>query len=450
MNKIRRFAAFALVLALMLLTVFVPAVHAEETLGPDEAKHSVFRVVTKDASGAVISFGSTFAVGEQSPVTYLLTNYHVVSENESGVYIWMDQDKEIKCEVAMALTDRDLAILKLETPVEAEPLPLGTEDMVKTGDDVYALGYPTNDISNTLTSYPEDVTVTKGIISKTANWNGVRYYQVDAAINQGNSGGPLLHKNGYVVGVASMKMNDTEGINGAIRIEEALDALDSLGIRVKMAVPTVAGMTQTPEQFVAENLVRAGTVAVLAVPVAFLSKFLAVLLLAAAILLYRLGSMTLRKKIGARRARIELELPRFVANIEKTLPHSRDVLAMLESYRTGAGEEFGRELDITVADMRSGNDEAALTRLEARVGSSALSDVVRGLIGILHGEDNSVYWANLSLKFSEAGRQNLREQAGKVPKRVRRLSLVLLGCFFLIYIVVIGEVLLNSLGGLFL
>lgn len=209
-------------------------------------------------------------------------------------------------------------------------------------------------------------------------------------------------------------------------------------------------MTQTPEQFVAENIVRAGTVAVLAVPVAFLSKFLAVLLLVAAILLYRLGSMTLRKKIGARRARIELELPRFVANIEKTLPHSRDVLAMLESYRAGAGEEFGRELDITVADMRSGNDEAALTRLEARVGSSALSDVVRGLIGILHGEDNSVYWANLSLKFSEAGRQNLREQAGKVPKRVRRLSLVLLGCFFLIYIVVIGEVLLNSLGGLFL
>ncbi len=209
-------------------------------------------------------------------------------------------------------------------------------------------------------------------------------------------------------------------------------------------------MTQTPEQFVAENIVRAGTVAVLAIPVAFVSKFLAVLLLVAAVLLYCLGSMTLRKKIGARRARIELELPRFVANIEKTLPHSRDVLAMLESYRTGAGEEFGRELDITVADMRSGNDEAALTRLEARVGSSALSDVVRGLIGILHGEDNGVYWANLSLKFSEAGRQNLREQAGKVPKRVRWLSLVLLGCFFLIYIVVIGEVLLNSLGGLFL
>lgn len=209
-------------------------------------------------------------------------------------------------------------------------------------------------------------------------------------------------------------------------------------------------MMQTPEQFVAENIVRAGMVAVLAVPVAFVSKFFAVLLLVAAVLFYRLGSMTLRKKIGARRARIELELPRFVANIEKTLPHSRDVLAMLESYRTGAGEEFGRELDITVADMRSGNDEAALTRLEARVGSSALSDVVRGLIGILHGEDNSVYWANLSLKFSEAGRQNLREQAGKIPKRVRRLSLVLLGCFFLIYIVVIGEVLLNSLGGLFL
>lgn len=243
MKKIRAFAAA--VLAAVMLFSFGWTAHAE-TLGPDEAKNSVFRVATKDAGDTVVSFGSAFGVGESAPITYLLTNYHVISENPQGVYIWIGKDTEIKCEVAISVPEKDIAVLKLATPIDEEPLPLGTEDMTKMGDEVFALGYPTHDISNTITSYADDVSATKGIISKMSVWNDVLYYQIDAALNQGNSGGPLLHENGYVVGIATMKMNDTEGINGAIRIEEALEALATVGVAVKLATLTTASDTPAP------------------------------------------------------------------------------------------------------------------------------------------------------------------------------------------------------------
>ena len=131
------------------------------------------------------------------------------------------------------------------------------------------------------------------------------------------------------------------------------------------------------------------------------------------------------------------------------MQHSHDVIYMLDSYRAHAGEEMREELEITVADMRSGNQEVALTRLESRVGSTMLSDVTRGLIALIHGDDNSMYWAQLSMKFSDYQRQLLRAQANAVPRKVRKLSMALLCCFMLIYVAVIGQVLLTSLGGLF-
>lgn len=241
-TTIRLRVAAALLLCLV-LSMSV-AVHAQG-VGPDEARHSVFRVATKDAGGTVVSFGSAFGVGESAPISYLLTNYHVVSQNTDGVYVWVGKNTEIPCEVVVAAPDKDIAVLKLKTPIDEEPLPIGSEDAARVGDDVFALGYPTNDISNAITSFADDVSATKGIISKRTVWNDVLYYQIDAPLNQGNSGGPLLHESGCVVGIATMKMDDTEGINGAIRIEEALPALTSVGVSVKMATLTTG--TEVPE-----------------------------------------------------------------------------------------------------------------------------------------------------------------------------------------------------------
>ncbi len=142
-------------------------------------------------------------------------------------------------------------------------------------------------------------------------------------------------------------------------------------------------------------------------------------------------------------------LPRLVATIDKTLEHNRDVLTMLEDYKNGAAPELREELSVTVADMRSGNYESALTRLEARVGSPMLSDVTRGLIGVLRGDETRLYWSALSIKFADAQRQFLKQKAQKVPGKVKKLSMCLLVCFMLIYLVVIGMEISGKLGILF-
>ena len=168
-----------------------------------------------------------------------------------------------------------------------------------------------------------------------------------------------------------------------------------------------------------------------------------------AVFLYIRENRAVARRIRAKRDRIEFELPRLVFTIEKTLKHNRDVLYMLESYAENAGPEMKNELKITAADMRSGNYEAAITRLETRVGSSMMSDVCRGLIGILRGDDTAVYWSSLAIKFNDVQRQQLRLEAQKVPKKVKRLSMCLLICFMLIYVVVIMEQIVTSMGILF-
>lgn len=211
-----------------------------------------------------------------------------------------------------------------------------------------------------------------------------------------------------------------------------------------------AQMDITPEMFKANAIVKAGIIGVFAIPVAFIFPLLVPVVLFLAVFLYRMESKSVSKRIKAKRERIEYELPRLVSNIEKTLAHNRDVLYMLESYAQNAGPELSHELTITVADMKSGNYEGAITRLESRVGSSMMSDVCRGLIGILRGDDNRMYWASLALKFNDTARQQLRLKAQKVPRKVKRLSMCLLLCFMLIYIVVILEQIMTSLGVLFM
>ena len=210
-----------------------------------------------------------------------------------------------------------------------------------------------------------------------------------------------------------------------------------------------AQMDVTPEMFRANAIVKAMLVGVMAIPMAFIFPLLCPVVLFLAVFLYNMEIKSVSKRIQGKRAKIEYELPRLVFNIEKTLKHNRDVLYMLESYSKTAGPEMKHELDITAADMRSGNYEAAITRLESRVGSSMMSDVCRGLIGVLRGDDTEMYWASLAIKFSDAQRQQLRIQAQQVPRKVKRLSMCLLVCFMLIYVVVILAQIVNSLGVLF-
>lgn len=217
-----------------------------------------------------------------------------------------------------------------------------------------------------------------------------------------------------------------------------------------------AGMEISPELHIAGAIIKAGICGLLAIPAFFIFPLITPVVIALAFAMYFKEAKGIQSRIKKRREAIEYELPRFVFFIEKTLVHSRDVLSLLDNYRSNlgldlktAGAVFKYELNITVADMRSGNYESALTRLESRVGSSMLSDVVRGLISILRGDNTAVYWQTLSIKFSDIQRQLLKQQAQKVPSRVKRLSMILLFCFMAVYIVVIITEIMTSLGAMF-
>lgn len=210
-----------------------------------------------------------------------------------------------------------------------------------------------------------------------------------------------------------------------------------------------AQMDISPEMFMANAIVKSLIVGVFAIPVFFILPVLSPIILFLAFILYRMNMKGIANRIKKKRTGIEYELPRFVFKIEKSLMHDKDVLGMIESFARNAGPELKHELDITAADMRSGNTEIAITRLEARVGSPLMSDVCRGLISIDRGDVNTVYWKSLSMKFADIQRQQLRLEAQKIPKKVKRLSMCLLFCFMLIYIVVILAQIMNSVGVLF-
>lgn len=210
-----------------------------------------------------------------------------------------------------------------------------------------------------------------------------------------------------------------------------------------------ARMNISPEMFIANAVVKSFIIAALAIPVLFMFPILSPIIIFLSFVLYKMNMKSIEKRIRRKREQIEYELPRLVFKIEKTLVHSKDVLYIIESFAKNAGAELKHELDITAADMRSGNQEIAITRLEGRVGSPLMSDVCRGLISISRGDVNTVYWNSLSLKYADIQRQQLRLEAQKIPKKVKRLSMCLLFCFMLIYIVVILAQIMSSVGVLF-
>lgn len=210
-----------------------------------------------------------------------------------------------------------------------------------------------------------------------------------------------------------------------------------------------AGMSQSPEEFMAFALVKALLVAIGVIPCLLVLPLLAPILMFLAVMIYFKEIKEADEKLSAKREKIESELPRFVATITQELKASRDVLGILENFKKNAGEEFGNELDVLTADMRSSSYEAALTRFEARINSPMLSDITRGLIGVLRGDEGGVYFQMLAHDMKQLELQRLKAQAMKIPPKIRVFSFIMLMCFLMTYMAIIVYEILRSLGGMF-
>ena len=191
---------------------------------------------------------------------------------------------------------------------------------------------------------------------------------------------------------------------------------------------SAAGMDMTPEVYLAYTILKPAAALLAVIPCLLIFPLLSPIVVLLSILLYFKESRKAEEKVTERREKIEGELPRFVATVEQELGASRDVLTILENYKRHAGPDFARELDVA---------------------SPMLSDIVRGLIGVLRGDDGRVYFQMLSHDMKQLELQRLKAQAAKIPPKIRVYSFVMLVCFMLIYIVVILMQILTSMGGLF-
>ena len=174
----------------------------------------------------VEGIGSGFIINEEG---YILTNYHVI-QGAQEISVTLSNDVTTTAQVVNYDENQDVAMIKItdesvEIPATVE---LGDSDALQPGEEVIAIGTP---LSTELSS-----TVTKGIISATSRSVAVEsgvtmnLIQTDAAINAGNSGGPLVNTKGEVVGINTSKISGeaVEGIGFSIPINDIKDKIESL------------------------------------------------------------------------------------------------------------------------------------------------------------------------------------------------------------------------------
>ena len=210
-----------------------------------------------------------------------------------------------------------------------------------------------------------------------------------------------------------------------------------------------AGIDYTPEEYTAHAILKAGLFFIPVIPLFFIFPLANIGLIVAMVLVYVKEIGKADEILKAKRERIEGELYRFVSTITQELKSSRDVLSMLEHYKENAGEDFRKELDVLCADMRSSGYEAALTRFEGRLNSPQMSDVVRGLIGVLRGDDGAIYFQMLTHDFKQLELQRLKAKAAKIPPKIRIFSFAMLMCYLATFFVIIIYEIIRSMATMF-
>ncbi len=174
------------------------------------------------------SLGSGVIVSKEG---HIITNHHVIA-GMTEIRAQLPDGRNVAARLIGSDPATDIAVLKIEEK-NIEALPLGDSDELRVGQQIFAIGNP----------YGLDETVTRGVVSakgrRTANDSGVEVLQHDAAVNPGNSGGPLVNIRGQIVGINSSIYTRTGGFQGisfaipSNTVRRVLDAIVSRGRAVR-------------------------------------------------------------------------------------------------------------------------------------------------------------------------------------------------------------------------
>ncbi len=170
--------------------------------------------------------GSGFILSEDG---YIITNYHVIEYAEAGdlpVTVVLHDGTEYQARIVGMEDVNDIAVLKIDA-VGLTPVTVGDSDSLLVGDEVYAVGNPLGELDFSMST--GHVSALDRVVS-TQDAEAISMFQIDAAVNSGNSGGPVYNDRGQVVGVVTAKYSDTgvEGLGFAIPINDAVRIAEDL------------------------------------------------------------------------------------------------------------------------------------------------------------------------------------------------------------------------------
>lgn len=182
-----------------------------------------------------IGGGSGFII---SPDGFILTNKHVVEEENVDYTVVLNNGKKYSAKVLAKDPVNDVAVLK----INAKNLPtlvLGDSDKIQVGQSVIAIGYALGEFQNTV-SVGVISGIGRNIIAGSSSGNIEELselIQTDAAINEGNSGGPLLNLSGEVIGINTAMASGAENIGFAIPINTIKNVVEEVKKRGKITYP---------------------------------------------------------------------------------------------------------------------------------------------------------------------------------------------------------------------
>ncbi len=209
------------------------------------------------------------------------------------------------------------------------------------------------------------------------------------------------------------------------------------------------GHTESPELFQARALAQSLYFMAMASVSLLISVPLGVGIMAfCGISFYNRQSTSLERELVKKRNQIEKELPQFASTICQSLGSTRDIVAILSAYRRVCGPTLAQEIDKTLNDVVTGNAERAIHAFEMRIASPKLSQLTRGLLAVLRGEDQRQYFDILAAEFRKSQDEAIERELLERPHKLYPYMGVLFVFLILMIVASLGTDIYHSLGSI--
>lgn len=218
MKKIAFYISVLIIILVSLITVLI--------YSKNNIKDSVVYIESFDDE--TIKSGSGFAYKVNNDNMYIITSYHVIEGNKN-IYVYNNAKEKIKADIVNYDEYTDIAVLNINNSLNLKAVSIGNSDKVKISDNIYVIGTPL--------SIENINTINKGVIlnkekeitiNTTHGSSNLKAIEVDAEVDYGNSGGPLLNSDYEVIGMMFIMDENSQNKGYALPINFIIDIANKL------------------------------------------------------------------------------------------------------------------------------------------------------------------------------------------------------------------------------